>query len=315
VESALALCVDGVRVHLERVGAQEEEYAKRDAHVRSLELRWSGLGLNGEISEASIESVRGEVERKQKKLAGIKSRLSAIRGDVERATVFDMVNERARRRIVDAGFDSELDYAQWMQNDLSQAKQQQYRIEECVRLVVSISARLDAAAGAYVENVARPLGERANRFYRALSSFHRRALVLEPRVVSSQRTELRVHIALDGESTRDRDAELSAQHMLSEGQMSEASLSLMLAMSTGFRWSRWPALLLDDPLQQNDVIHVASFLDVICNLVKDQSYQVVIATHDLELADFMKRKVRAARVRCRVYRFIYPGRAELDVDD
>lgn len=80
---------------------------------------------------------------------------------------------------------------------------------------------------------------------------------------------------------------------LSEGQQSVLGLSVLLGASTSYRWSRWRALLLDDPLQNADLIHATAFADVMRGLVRDENYQIMISTHDYEEADFLERKCKA----------------------
>src|SRR5690606_37339798 len=82
----------------------------------------------------------------------------------------------------------------------------------------------------------------------------------------------------------------------SEGQLSALSVSGLLAASTTFRWSRWPALLMDDPLQHNDVIHASAFIDLLGRLVREAGYQVLLSTHDAAEADYIGRKCQAAGV-------------------
>ena len=47
-----------------------------------------------------------------------------------------------------------------------------------------------------------------------------------------------------------------------------------------FPWSRWKALVLDDPLQHNDSIHAAAFADLMANLISAEGYQILLSTHD-----------------------------------
>ena len=86
---------------------------------------------------------------------------------------------------------------------------------------------------------------------------------------------------------------LSAEHILSEGQMAAASFVQLLSMHVAYPWSTWRGLLLDDPLEYNDILSVAAFLDLIRNLVRFKRYQIVLSTHDGELADFILRKLDA----------------------
>jgi len=68
------------------------------------------------------------------------------------------------------------------------------------------------------------------------------------------------------------------QVVLSEGQLAANGFSILCAASTAYRWSSWPALLLDDPLQHNDIIHTAAFVDVMRNLVELENYQIIMSS-------------------------------------
>jgi exonuclease SbcC len=141
----------------------------------------------------------------------------------------------------------------------------------------------------YYQEVLAPLNVLERRFVRALT-------VRTPFDVSlSQRTS-RGATQLDLTSRFDGQANspmLSAAHLLSEGQLAATAFTQVVSMSTAYRWSAWPALLLDDPVQHNDVLHVSAFVDLLRNLVRDQAYQVVLSTHDPEIANFISRKLRS----------------------
>jgi len=72
----------------------------------------------------------------------------------------------------------------------------------------------------------------------------------------------------------------------------------LCAASTAYPWSRWRALLLDDPLQHNDIIHTAAFIDVMRNMVELQGYQLIMSSHDRSESDFIARKFNAAGLAC-----------------
>lgn len=84
----------------------------------------------------------------------------------------------------------------------------------------------------------------------------------------------------------------------SEGQMAALAVSMLCAASLTFPWSRWKALVLDDPLQHNDSIHAAAFADLIGNLVSGEGYQILLSTHDVAQAEFLQRKFRSRRIPC-----------------
>jgi hypothetical protein len=303
-----------VRALRATLAAQREDADQRMAGARAIAERWESLRIGPEIAEVGLEAARRQVDEQWQHLAAIKHRTGRLREETERAGELRSAQVRAERHWQSRGHDSSDTYSRALQAELNSAGSRLERLAQCKSMIDRLSERLKDAQDVYAKRVADPFAQRANRFFRALSSFHTRELVIESRVFSGNRGEIGLQVALDvdGGALLDRRAGLAAQYILSEGQMSEASLSLLLGMGTGFRWSRWPALLLDDPLQQNDVVHVASFLDVVCNLARFQGYQVIISTHDLDMADFMKRKVLASGVACRLYRFVNPGRALAD---
>ena len=104
-----------------------------------------------------------------------------------------------------------------------------------------------------------------------------------------------------------------AEMILSEGQAGVKSLSYLLGASTAYPWSRWRALLLDDPFQYNDLIHKAAFLDVLRALIQDQGYQVLLSTHDLDEAQFIGRKCRNAGIGFHLCRLRTVGRDGVDL--
>jgi hypothetical protein len=105
------------------------------------------------------------------------------------------------------------------------------------------------------------------------------------------------------------DTGLPPQVVLSEGQLAANGFSILCAASTAYPWSRWRALLLDDPLQHNDIIHAAAFVDLMRNLVELQRYQLVMSSHDRGEAEFIKRKFDAAGLPCSVIGLTAPSKA------
>jgi hypothetical protein len=81
------------------------------------------------------------------------------------------------------------------------------------------------------------------------------------------------------------------------------AVAWLSSMSTAYQWSRWPALLLDDPLQPHDLIHTEAFIEALRNLARDRSYQVILSTHDEALADGIRRKMVEAGIPCAICQF------------
>ena len=90
--------------------------------------------------------------------------------------------------------------------------------------------------------------------------------------------------------------------------MAANGFSILCAASVAYRWSSWRALLLDDPLQHNDIIHAAAFADVMRNLVEYEGYQLLVSSHDRAESEFLFRKFEAANLPCTMVTLTAPSR-------
>lgn len=72
-------------------------------------------------------------------------------------------------------------------------------------------------------------------------------------------------------------------------------------------WSRWRALVMDDPLQHNDFVPTSAFADLMRSLVRERRYQVLLSTHDSGQADFLRRKFLAGGVPCTTVNLVGQG--------
>lgn len=104
------------------------------------------------------------------------------------------------------------------------------------------------------------------------------------------------------------DTGLAPQLVLSEGQLAANGVSILCAVSVAYKWSNWRALLLDDPLQHNDIIHAAAFADVMRNLVEYERYQLLMSSHDRAEGEFLFRKFDAADLPCTMVTLTAPSR-------
>lgn len=76
------------------------------------------------------------------------------------------------------------------------------------------------------------------------------------------------------------------QMMLSAGNLNTAALSLFIALHLGVE-PLVPCLVLDDPVQSMDEVHVAQFAALIRVLSKHHKRQVIIAVHERELFQYL----------------------------
>jgi hypothetical protein len=89
---------------------------------------------------------------------------------------------------------------------------------------------------------------------------------------------------------------VSPAELLSEGEHTAVALAYLLAFHTRQRWSRWPALVLDDPFQAADVVRVGALLDVLRNMCLELGTQLILTTHEPQLAEWAARKMRNAGI-------------------
>lgn len=95
--------------------------------------------------------------------------------------------------------------------------------------------------------------------------------------------------------TRHRDGSTAGAPgaMLSAGNLNTAALTLFLALNFSAGPDN-PYLLLDDPVQSMDEVHIAQFAGVLRTLARDHGRRVVIAVHDRALFDYLSLELSPA---------------------
>ncbi len=74
--------------------------------------------------------------------------------------------------------------------------------------------------------------------------------------------------------------------MLSQGNLNTAALTLFLALNLSVP-SRLPWLVLDDPVQSMDDVHIAQFAALLRTLSKGTDRQIILAVHERALFDYL----------------------------
>lgn len=82
--------------------------------------------------------------------------------------------------------------------------------------------------------------------------------------------------------------------MLSAGNLNTAALTLFLALHLSVP-PQLPWLILDDPVQSMDEIHVAHFAALLRTLSKQHRRQIVVAVHDRQLFDYLRLELSPAK--------------------
>jgi exonuclease SbcC len=74
--------------------------------------------------------------------------------------------------------------------------------------------------------------------------------------------------------------------MLSQGNLNTAALTLFLALHLSVP-SKMPWLVLDDPVQSMDDVHIAQFAALLRSLSKSMDRQLIVAVHERALFDYL----------------------------
>jgi len=75
--------------------------------------------------------------------------------------------------------------------------------------------------------------------------------------------------------------------MLSAGNLNTAALTLFIALHLTVS-PQLPWLILDDPVQSMDDIHIARFAALLRTLSKGQNRQIIVAVHDRQLFEYLR---------------------------
>jgi len=170
--------------------------------------------------------------------------------------------------------------------------------------ILGLSERLKDATQSYSEDFLEPLNELIAAFNDALLTDPGTSVALNADYYAD-RSEFNTRLREKNKSGAPAvDRPVNPRLILSEGQLAANGFSILCSASAYYPWSRWRALLLDDPLQHNDVIHAAAFSDVMRNLVELEGYQVMMSSHDRAETEFLERKFTAARLPCTVVQLI-----------
>ena len=253
-----------------------------------LEQKWSAADLvrkpSKEVLSAALLQNTNEISR----MSGARRRLEQLRTGLKRWRLTDQLQheEALLKKILPRYHVKDEQHLEVeMQRTLKEKKAAIQRLDVVDRRIKALRELLKEESDRFYQDVLAPLNEVAARFDAALAvrrRFELEHVVRDPRGTGSM--ELRA-----GTSS----FEFAANHVLSEGQLRSAELVQLLSMSVSIPWSDWRCLLLDDPVQSNDIIHVAAFIDLLRNLMAEQRYQVILSTHDPEITEFFGRKMAA----------------------
>lgn len=307
----------------ERLTAAEAERDRIAAAVREAEdvrakalTAWEQTGMDGVPLLQTVEAREAALSDRASALAAHLEEINALSRSYQ---AFLAQHElRALRKTMDSqggegAATNPVLRAQQLQAELAAARVA-LRLTTATRdAVTAYGDQLKAEAESFSTQFLLPLNDLIDAFNRALLSTPG-ATVQFSAEHTVERTSLAMQLRYaDAVDNAQYKTTLPPQLVLSEGQMAANGFSILCAASTAYRWSRWRALLLDDPLQHNDIIHAAAFVDVMRNLVELEGYQLFMSSHKRDEGEFIARKFDAAGLPCTVVELVGASKAGVRV--
>jgi exonuclease SbcC len=280
---------------------------------RDLIRRWSELGQTGDPDPARIAQLRSQVAERTARAEPIASTHADL---ISGLRIWQNDQQLQAREgaiaatIREKGVATEAEATEALQADVAAAQAQLEIAQQARDRMEEVGAKMQTRAEEFADDVLKPLNDTIQRFSRTLMTWSDSSIIYRAEHHAT-RSELRpaiIHTGTDGTTSQ---IEINPNYFFSEGQLSALSVSALLAASTTFSWSRWRGLLLDDPLQHNDIIHASAFMDLLRQMVRELGYQVILSTHDSSEAEFLARKCRSAGIPFEVHELLPRGDAGL----
>lgn len=293
----------------------------REAAARSASAiadQWVAAGLEPQPSETGFEAARVSALDAIRSLDRAAARLSGLARDNEITVLQREIDEVRAAMSAAAGDEAALaDQARHealLEERLKSARAA-HKLSTSARAAVNkFTASLKQEAVDFSTQFLAPLNSVIDDFNEAMLSTPGETIRFNAEHrVDTTRFEMMLH-SRDRVDDANFDRELPPQIVLSEGQLAANGFSILCAASTAYPWSRWRALLLDDPLQHNDIIHTAAFVDVMRNMVELKGYQLIMSSHDRAESEFIARKFDAAGLPCSTVTLTAPSAAGVQYD-
>ena len=294
------------------------ERSEAESSAAAIASQWSAAGMDPPPSQAGLEASRTSIVNALGHLDELSSRQHEL-ARFNEATLLQHEVEEVTAAMVSAGGEASLAdpsaYESVLTEGLKSARAK-LRLTTTARTAVKkFTDGLKREAADFSTQFLVPLNKVIDDFNEAMLSMPGETIRFNAEHrVDATRFEMMLHY-------RDRieeatfDTSLPPQVVLSEGQLAANGFSILCAASTAYPWSRWRALLLDDPLQHNDIIYTAAFVDVMRNMVELQGYQLIMSSHDRAESDFIARKFDAAGLSCSMVTLTAPSASGVRYDD
>lgn len=293
------------------LAAAETARTTSEQAARQMQQRWARAGLNDIPSQAEYDRGLSATDAMLAGLRSLAERQLMLARDNEDALLQSEMDEIVASMRAAAGDDGVRDPAPY----LSALKVK----VEAARAAVKLTTTARNAVKRYSEDLQKQADDFSARVLDPLNAViddFNEAMLSTPGESIQFKADTRVDGTRFGMALRYREKvdnaietkkDLPPQVVLSEGQLAANGFSILCAASTAYPWSRWRALLLDDPLQHNDIIHTAAFVDVMRNMVDLNGYQLIMSSHDRGESEFIARKFDAAGLPCSTVQLTAPS--------
>lgn len=284
------------------LAAAEVTRGTSEQAARQMQQRWTRAGLNDIPSQADYDRGMSTIDAVLTGLRSLAERQLVLARDNEDALLQGEIDEiiASMRGIGgDGGVKDPTAYLATLKTKVEAARAAVKLTIAARNAVKRYSEDLQKQADDFSARVLDPLNTVIDDFNEAMLSTPGESIQFkaDTRVdATSFGMALRYREKVDNAIETKKD--LPPQVVLSEGQLAANGFSILCAASTAYQWSRWRALLLDDPLQHNDIIHTAAFVDVMRNMVELNGYQLIMSSHDRGESEFIARKFDAAGLPC-----------------
>ncbi|TPN63621.1 chromosome segregation protein SMC [Mesorhizobium sp. B1-1-1] len=296
--------------------AQSASNARLDALAAAraaLLKRWTNAGQSGEPDAARVAQNRARFQERVAQLGPLRAMQQQLVAGY-RKWLSDEQLRRLEERIAEIAREEDVSTELEVRPRLEERVDEAHRALEVAQRardrIDAVGSQLQERAESYADEVLFPLNATIQRFARTLMTWADASIIYraEHHVTRSELRPGIVRSEADGTVTQ---LEMNPNLYFSEGQLSALSVAALFAASTTFGWSRWRGLLLDDPLQHNDVIHASAFMDLIRQMVRELGYQVILSTHDSSEAEFLGRKCLSAGIPYYVHDLVPQGEGGL----
>jgi DNA repair protein SbcC/Rad50 len=253
----------------------------RSSVAATLVAMADGLGLPPADPLKPLAEVMAELD------AAIDQRLAALK-----------VQDEARRKIADACTQAEMHLGRRRDADVLLARDRELKRLHDAALKRATRIRIDgqtikgAVETVRAHIIGREFNDRLNRLWRDLFV---RLAPTEPFVPAFQ---------IPTQATQKLKPKLVTLHrsggaggtpgaMLSAGNLNTAALTLFIALHLTVA-PQLPWLILDDPVQSMDDVHIAHFAALLRTLSKEHGRQVIVAVHDRQLFEYLRLELSPA---------------------